>query len=123
MTLTSRLARPVTGYASVANRGNLPDDLAGRASGGNAFFKVAYFDLTGNVTAGLLAGTYRTPELESSDAAVPIRVPVTPNKRKLTRRQGTRTIILKTNRNLMITATSTFEPSIQDAASIRVQTM
>ena len=66
VTLTSRLARPVTGYASVANRGNLPDDLAGRASGGNAFFKVAYFDLTGNVTAGLLAGTYRTPNLALS---------------------------------------------------------
>jgi hypothetical protein len=120
--LTSLRARPVNGYAAVANRGNLPDTKSVRALDGNANFRVAYFGPGGNLTAALVAGSYRTPELESADAGVAIRARVTPDRRRLTRRQGGRTTILRRSVFLTVTATSTFDPSIRDAASIQVRT-
>ncbi len=120
--LTSLKLRMVTGYATFANRGNLPDLLVGRATGGNAYFAVTYFGPGGNITAGLLTGTYRTPEMKQGDSPVSIRTVIQPNKRKLTKKIGTRTAIIKKTHTLRLQATSTFDPAIGDAASIRVQT-
>ncbi|MBU6178704.1 MAG: SUMF1/EgtB/PvdO family nonheme iron enzyme, partial [Verrucomicrobia bacterium] len=120
--LTSLKLRMVTGYATFANRGNLPDLLAGRATGGNSYFAVTYFGPEGNITSGLLAGTYRTPEMTKGDAPVSIRTLVRPNIRKLSKAIGKRTVTLRKTHGLLIEAKSTLDPAIGDAASIRVQT-
>ena len=121
-TLTSVKAKPVTAFAELANRGNLPDVISARAPGGNSLFNVVYSGSEGNITAGLLAGTYRTGAIESSDEGVLIQVTVSPNKKKLTKKKGKRTKILKKSLSLPITAVSTFDPALQDSASIKVQT-
>ena len=120
--LTSLKLRMVTGYATFANRGNLPDLIVGRATGGNSYFAVTYFGPEGNITSGLLTGTYRTPEMKQGDSPVLIRTVIQPNKRKLTKQIGKRTVTLKKTHALLIEANSTFDPAIGDAASIRVQT-
>ncbi len=113
----------VTGHASLANRGKLPDVLVGSATGGSALFALSYFDLTGNITAALLTGTYSTPEMDENTDAVAIRATITPNKKKLTKKKkGKKPKILKKTHVLSLRLTSTFDPAIEDAATISVQT-
>ncbi len=119
--LVSKKLRPVTGHAVAANRGSLPDALRLRASSrGNAFFKVTYL-APANATAKLTAGTHLTSEL-APGAEARIRIEVKPNKKKLTKKKGKRTRILKKTLALPIQATSTVDPALQDAATLRVQT-
>jgi len=120
--LISKKAKAVTGHASLANGGNLPDILKGSATGGSALFAVSYFGPTGNITAGLLTGAYTTPEMDENTAPVAIRATIKPNKKKLTKKNGKKTMILKKTHLLSLRLSSTFDPSIEDAASIRVQT-
>jgi hypothetical protein len=122
VSLTSLRARPVTGYATVSNHGNFPDIQSVQASSGNAFFAVTYFDPEGNVTAALIRGNYRTPELENNEAAVPIRILITPNKKKLIKKKRRKTRILKKTLFVNLTVTSKFDAAIRDAVSLRVQT-
>ena len=122
MNLTSRVGKPVTGYATISNRGTLPDAQNVRTSGGNSFFQVAYYGIEGNITSDLLSGAYRTPELRSRDTPVSIRVSITPNKKKLKKTRSRKSMILRKSLSLTITATSTFDPTIQDMASILVRT-
>jgi hypothetical protein len=121
-TLISKKAKPVTGYVSVFNRSNRPDVIAVSGTGGSALFTVSYSGPEGNISAGLLAGTYRTPEMDENDAPVPIRATITPNKRNLTKKKGKKTFILKKTHTILIRATSTFDPATADAASISAQT-
>lgn len=125
--LVSSKARPVTGYLALGNRVVLPDDRAAdavvlRGDRGNAFFKVAYLATTGNVTAAVLAGTYRTPMIDADDGSVLLRVAVTPNKKKLTKQKRKTKVILRKTLVLPFSASSSLDPAIRDAASIRVQT-
>ena len=120
--LVSKNAIPVTGHATLANRGILPDVMAVSGTGGSALFTVSYSGPEGNITAGLLAGTYRTPEMDETAEPVPIRATITPNKKKLTKKKGKKTFLLKKNHTILIRATSTFDPATGDAASISVQT-
>jgi hypothetical protein len=121
--LVSKKANAVVGYAGLSNGGNLPDVLAARASGGNTLFAVSYFDATGNVTAGLLAGTYTTPEMDEKATPVVIRAIIAPNKKKLTRKKkGQKPGILRKTHRLTLRLTSTFDPAIGDDATISVQT-
>ncbi|MBL9160907.1 MAG: SUMF1/EgtB/PvdO family nonheme iron enzyme [Verrucomicrobiales bacterium] len=120
--LTSKKANAVIGFASVANRGKLPDVIAVSGSGGSALFAVSYSGPEGNITAGLLTGTYRTPEMDQDNAPVSIRATITPNKKKLTKKKGKKTVILKKTHVLSLRVTSTFDPAIEDAAKISVQT-
>lgn len=125
--LVSTKARPVTGFLALGNRVVLPDGRAAdavvlRGGRGNAFFKVAYLAPTGNETAAVLAGTYQTPLVDADDAAVPLRSVVTPNKKKLTKQKGRTKVILRKTLVLPLSASSSLDPAIQDAASIRVQT-
>ncbi len=113
----------MTGYASLSNRGNLPDVLAASATGGSAFFAVSYFGPEGNITAGLLSGTYRTAELSEGIDPVVIRASITPNKKKLTKKKkGKKPTILKKTHVLSLRVKSTSDPALSDAAVIRVQT-
>lgn len=122
VTLVSKNALPVAGHASLANRGNLPDIMAVSGSGGSALFSVSYSGPGGNITAGMLSGTYRTPEMVENDASIPIRATISPNKKKLTKKKGKRTLILKKTHTLLIRATSTFDSITMDAATISVRT-
>jgi hypothetical protein len=121
--LVSTKANAVTGYASLSNLGKLPDILVGSATGGSALFSVSYSDPTGNITAGLLTGTYTTPEMDENADPVSIRATITPNKKKLTKKKkGKKPKILKKTQVLSLRLKSTFDPLIEDAATISVQT-
>jgi hypothetical protein len=123
VSLISKNALPVTGYATLANRGNLPDVITVSGSGGSALFTVSYAGPAGNITAGILAGTYRTREIDENDAPVPIRATITPNKKKLTKKKkGRKPLILKKTHTILIRAVSTFDPATADSASISAQT-
>ncbi len=117
--LTSKKARPVKGFAALANQGKRPAVLAARAKRGNRFFKVAYF-APGNDTAKLLSGGYRTGELADGGAKASIRVSVKPVKGKLAKKKGGRTVYLKKKLSLPVTVWSVSGPG-SDAATIRAR--
>lgn len=122
-TLISSKAKSVSGFATVANRGALPDTLAVRGTAGNALCGIAYFDGATNVTAAMVAGTYRTAEIDDNDEAVSLRVQLSPNKKKLTKKKkGKRPKILKKTFTTLVRADSTQGPGAMDAGSIRAQT-
>lgn len=120
--LTSVKANPVTAFATIANRGRLPDTIALAASPGSALCGIAYFQGSANVTAGLLAGTFRTASLAEGDDPVAVRVQFSPNKKKLTKKSGRKSKILKKSFSTLVRANSTQGPLATDAASIQVQT-
>jgi len=127
VTLTSKKARPVTGYLALGNRVVLPDDRAAdavvlRGSAGNALFAVTYLGNEGNVTAGILTGTYETAAMDGDDGSVLLRAVVTPNKKKLAKKKGRRTVYLKKTFTSLFQASSKAWPPATDAASIRVKT-
>lgn len=122
--LTSQKLRPVTGYATIANRGRLPDVLAVSGGRGSAYFNVVWSDPTGNVTAAMNAGTYRTAAMEESTTPVSLTVTITPNKKKLTKtnKKTRRATIVKKTFILSLRAGSTFAPATSDAGTIQVKT-
>lgn len=122
VTLVSAKARPVTGYATFVNEGSLPDEFLVSGGRGNSLFSVSYLDDSGNVTAEVIAGSYRTPVIVDGDDPVALRVSVVPNKKKLTKKKGKRTVILKKAIALPLRATSEFDPSIADTAVKVVRT-
>jgi hypothetical protein len=122
ITLTSVKAIPVSGFATIVNRGQRPDTLAVRGTAGSVLCGVAYFEGTSNVTAGLLTGNYRTAEISEGDEATALRVQFSPNKKKLTKKKGKRSKILSKTFSAVVRADSTQGPAVRDAASIRAQT-
>lgn len=120
--LTSVKANPVSAFATIANRGRLPDTIGLAASPGSALCGIAYFQGSANVTAGLLAGTFRTASLAEGDDPVALRVQFSPNKKKLTKKTGRKSKILKKSFSTLVRANSTQGPAATDAASIQVQT-
>jgi len=121
--LSSAKANRVSGYATVANRGGRLDTLAVSGTRGNTFCAIAYFSATGsNLTASLVSGAYRTPEIDSSDAAGSIRVQFTPNKRKIVSKVGRRTVIKKKTFSTQLRASSTQGPSVFDSATLSAKT-
>jgi hypothetical protein len=122
ITLTSKKARSVTGMTSVTNTGALPDSLNLSGMAGSSFFAVTYLGPAGNMTAGLITGTANTPEMDDADIPFTIRTTITPNKRKLMKKRGKKTIYLKKSHTTMIRATSDFDPGMSDFGIIRVQT-
>lgn len=120
--LTSVKANPVSGYATITNRGQLPDTLAVRGSAGSVLCGISYFASGANVTAGLLTGNYRTAEIAEGDEATSLMVQFSPNKKKLTKKKGKRSKILKKTFTTLVRADSTQGPAVMDAASISAQT-
>ena len=122
LSLVSVKARPVSASATVGNQGQLSDTLAVRGGGGNALCSISFFDGSGNVSAGIVAGTYRTEELVSGDTPTSLSVKFSPNKRKLTKKKGRKTKILKKTFSTFVRADSTQGPASMDSATVRVQT-
>lgn len=120
---TSVKAGVVSALATFRNAGTLPDELLISGTPGNALFGVVYTNASANITAQVITGTYRTPVLTAGDEASWIRVTVTPNKKKLTKKaKGKRPKILKRSQLLQIRASSTFDPALTDTGYINVQT-
>lgn len=122
LALSSKKAVPVSGVATFRNGGTLPDELILSGTGGNALFAVAYLGDAGNVTGQMLTGTLRTPVLVQGDEAVAVRVSVVPNRKKLSKKKGKRTVTLKKTQGISVKAISDFDPSIGDQAIISVRT-
>lgn len=122
LALSSKKAVPVSGVATFRNGGTLPDELILSGTGGNALFAVAYLGDAGNVTGQMLTGTLRTPVLVEGDEAVAVRVSVVPNRKKLSKKKGKRTVTLKKTQGISVKAISDFDPSIGDQAIISVRT-
>ena len=121
VSLMSSKARPVAGFAAIANLGELPDKLAVRGGPGNALCRISFLDATGNVTAALLSGNYRTVEVAQGNAAA-LTVQFVPNKRKLTKKAGNRTRILKKTFTTFVRADSTRGAVATDSAMLQART-
>lgn len=119
-TVLSLKARPVTAALALANRGNRPDRLLLRGRNGEPFLKVTYFGPTGNITSAVVTGTYRTPEIDESDAEILVRVSVKPNVGKLVGKTGQRTAILKKVLTLPVSAKSTKDATKSDSGAIQI---
>jgi hypothetical protein len=122
LVLTSRQARAVTGFAGVANSGNLPDVMALSGGTGNSLFRVTWFGPTGNVTAAMSKGTYLSAQMDGNSPMELLRVKIVPNKKKLTKGKGKRMVIRKKALDLPLRGRSTYNPVINDAGKIRIQT-
>lgn len=120
--LVSKKARKVKAFATVANRGNLADRIAVRAKPGNRFFKVTYHSGAGNLTSGLTRGTYVSPWVDDGNADFWIRATVAPDKKRLTRKNGSRKTFLKKAIRLDVRANSASAPSLIDNGRIEVKT-
>ncbi len=120
--LTSTRARAVSGVTTVTNTGGLPDSLKLSGMPGSSLFSVSYQGPAGNMTAGLIAGTANTPDMDDADTPIAIRTTITPNKKRLTKKQGKRRFILKRSHTTLVRATSTFDPGMSDFGIIGVQT-
>jgi hypothetical protein len=125
--LISKRTRPVTGYASVANRVSLPDDRATdvlklKGTRSSRYFRVDYFAPEGNVTASVVAGDYRSAAIDANDPALTLRAVITPNKKTLTVKKGKQKTILRAAFHSLLQASSTTWPASSDGGIIRVET-
>jgi sulfatase modifying factor 1 len=123
--LVSRFARPVIGFAALANRTILSDRraadrLAVRANPGNRFFSITYSDVDGNATAGIVSGFYRTPAIDGTDAIRWLTARISPSKALLSEKKGKRTVYLQKTFTTRIRASSTLYPPASDAGVIEV---
>jgi len=120
--LTSRRLKRVRGFATFANRGSLPDAISVGSSKGTRLFRVTHIGPQGNVTAQVTRGAYLSPVLEIGDPPDWISSTVIPSKRFLRRNRGGRVTILRRNLDLEYRVESSLDPSLVDAARLRVRT-
>jgi alpha-tubulin suppressor-like RCC1 family protein len=138
--LVSEDARPVTGLATVANRGNLPDQMLLRGTRRNRDFNVIYREGGDNITASLVSGRFRTEAMTEDTPPLAIRTRIIPNRNRLTRRTFESgwsrdgagrddvrfyrifSIVRRKTFNVLIQAQSTFGPVMLDVGEIKVRT-
>lgn len=121
--MTSRGAKPVSGYATITNRSARLDQIIVGGTGGSALFKVIYSGASGNLTAGIVSNRYETTLIGESDSPFVLKVAVSPNKKKLTKKKGGRAVILKKTLSLLIRARAVSDPSVGDGGQISVKTL
>lgn len=120
--LTSKKARRVVGYASVANLGGRPERLAVSAGKGSRFIRAVYLGASGNITAGLVSGGHRSVLLSDSTSADRVRATFTPNKKTVRKRSGGKTVIARKSLSSLLSARSTSDASLYDGGWWRVRT-
>jgi hypothetical protein len=120
--LISRRAKPVVGYASLANRGGKPEILSLQGNGGSRLCSISYLGDAGNITSAIITGTFRSPEMSRSDDAIALRVLFSPNKRTLTKKRGERSIIRRRTFASLLQTGATTGSADPDRVSIRVST-
>ena len=119
--VVSPRARPASGVVTLANRGNWPDVLSLRATAGTPLFGVTYLAPTGNITAGLVTGSHRSPEIAASDGELSVQVSIKPNTRKLIRTKKGRRAVLRKSLMLTFASESTRDAAAKDAATIHIE--
>lgn len=122
VSILSRRARPVLGHASLANRGGKAEILSLKGNAGGPLCAITYLGESGNLTGEIVAGTYLSPEINNADGPVAIRILFSPNKKKLTKTRGNRSITLRRAFVSNLTAESTTANSDPDKATIQVLT-
>jgi hypothetical protein len=122
VSLISRRAKPVVGYASLANRGGTSEILSLQGNGGSRLCSISYLGDAGNITGAIITGTFRSPAISRGDDAIAFRVLFSPNKKKLTKKRGKRTIIRRRTFASLLQTGATTGSADPDRASIRVST-
>lgn len=122
VTLTSRKSRPVIGHASLANRGGKPEILALRGSAGSPLCGIVYLGNGGNLTGAIVTGTFRSPEMSRSDDPLSLRVLFSPNKKKLTKKRGKRSVTLRRTFVAALQTEATATAADPDKATIQLLT-
>lgn len=122
VSILSRRARPVIGHASLANRGGQAEILALKGTAGSPLCGITYLGQSGNLTGAIVAGTFRSPQISNADDPVAIRVLFSPNKKKLTKKRGKRSITLRRAFVSNLTAETTTATADPDKATIQVIT-
>lgn len=120
--LVSRKAKPAAGIASVANLSDRGDTLAMSGPAGSKLCGIAYYEAAGNVSAAIVAGTYRTERLAAGDAAEVIQVRFTPNKKRLSKKTGKRTVIKRKTFPATLRVRATEGAAASDAATLQTLT-
>lgn len=118
----SKKAGPVSATATVRNNSALADTFRVFASRGNSLFGAIYRNGSTNITAAVTAGTYQTPSISLGNGAVSIQAKVTPNKKKIVKKNGKKTTILRKTFTSTIRATSVTTPAISAAGQLTVKT-
>jgi hypothetical protein len=118
----SKKAGPVSATATVRNNSALADTFRVFASRGNSLFGAIYRNGSTNITAAVTAGTYQTPSISLGNGAVSIRATITPNKKKIVKKKGKKTTILKKTFTSTIRATSVTTPAISASGRLTVRT-
>jgi hypothetical protein len=136
LSLRSQNLRPVKAVFALSNHSKGDDILRARGGGGNRDFGVSYAFRGSNVTAQMLAGRFKTPTVSVNDAPIIIQSIIEPNRRRLTKpdrfqsnqsgsgvsrgafRSG-KEMILQRTFFTRVSASSTIDPTISDAAQIR----
>ncbi len=122
VSLASRRARPVLGYATLANRGGKEEILSLRGNAGGPLCAITYLGESGNLTGAVVAGTFRSPGMDNADAPLALQVLFSPSKKKLTKKRGKRSITLRRTFAATLTAGSTVTPADPDKATLRAST-
>jgi hypothetical protein len=120
--LVSKKARKVSGVATVGNLGERPEGIAVRATRGTRIFRVKYSSPQGNITSGLISGTYRTPLLTSASTPVWIKSAFAPSRKKLLASRGKRSVVKKKAFSCLILANSVSDPGLYDGGKWKVRT-
>ncbi len=120
--LTSRMFRRVVALVTIGNPCDQFDVISVIASRGSKLFGVSYQNGGDNVTARLVSGRFRTPEINENTAPTSIKATVTPNRMALMKRMDGRTVSLRESISLVARARSTFDPSKTDGCVIQVKT-
>lgn len=118
----SKKAGPVSATATVRNNSALADTFRVFAGRGNSLFGAIYRNGSTNITAAVTAGTYQTPSISLGNGAVSIRATITPNKKKIVKKKGKKTTILRKTFTSTIRATSVTTPAISASGRLTVRT-
>jgi alpha-tubulin suppressor-like RCC1 family protein len=119
--MISRRARPVNIYAKISNTNKLSGEFLLTGGRGNAFFDIAWSGPSGNVTASILTGSYRTSTL-AEGAHELISARITPVKQRIVKKRGKRSTIKKKSLVVGLHASTSEGPSQSDSVTIQVKT-
>lgn len=121
--LVSRKLKPVRGYVGIRNASGTPSALKLRGSRGTADFGIQYADSRGNQTAAVTGGYYTTDVISRDEAGPVLTATCTPSKKRLSKKRGKKTVILKKRATFLINAASSPDGGLTDSVQIQVRTL
>jgi hypothetical protein len=118
---SSRL-RTVRALATISNQGNASAAMRVSGTPGNRHFRVVYQTGGSNISAVTAVGNLDIGVRSFFDDPFPISILVSPDKKKLSKRIKRRTVIIRKNFLISISATTIAPNPSTDAAQLQVQT-